>query len=75
MRRMKSVYQVFLATLFIQTVNCNAQTVNQFEPDFSPPEVKPGMKLVWSEEFNYNGKPDTPIWIDENGFVRIYQKE
>lgn len=37
-------------------------------------------KLVWSDEFNYNGSPDTTKWRMENGFMRNneaqwYQKE
>ena len=27
-------------------------------------------KLVWSDEFNYNGLPDTLKWGNETGFVR-----
>ncbi|MEG1934393.1 MAG: glycoside hydrolase family 16 protein, partial [Rikenellaceae bacterium] len=27
-------------------------------------------KLVWSDEFNYTGKPDTAVWSFENGFER-----
>lgn len=29
-----------------------------------------GYKLVWSDEFNIKGKPDTANWNYENGFVR-----
>jgi len=29
-----------------------------------------GYRLVWSDEFNYNGKPDTTSWNYEYGFVR-----
>ena len=34
------------------------------------PGVKSKMKLVWSDEFNYNGLPDTNKWVYEAGFVR-----
>ena len=27
-------------------------------------------KLVWSDEFNYNGLPDTLKWGNETGFIR-----
>lgn len=27
-------------------------------------------ELVWSDEFNKEGKPDSTKWNDENGFVR-----
>jgi beta-glucanase (GH16 family) len=29
-----------------------------------------GFKLVWSDEFNKDGRPDTANWSYENGFVR-----
>jgi beta-glucanase (GH16 family) len=29
-----------------------------------------GYKLVWSDEFNRNGKPDTTNWRYEKGFTR-----
>lgn len=44
--------------------------VNPFESDFSGPSDIPGMKLVWSDEFNYEGSPDSMNWVYENGFVR-----
>jgi beta-glucanase (GH16 family) len=31
---------------------------------------KEGYRLVWADEFNKNGKPDTSSWRYENGFVR-----
>ena len=47
-----------------------AQTVNQFSPDSSQPTEISGMKLVFSEEFNYDGKPDSKIWNYETGYKR-----
>jgi len=29
-----------------------------------------GYKLIWSDEFNKDGFPDTANWRFENGFVR-----
>ena len=29
-----------------------------------------GYKLVWADEFNKNGAPDTSKWTYEKGFVR-----
>lgn len=34
---------------------------------------KDGYKLVWSDEFNKNGPPDTAIWHFEKGFVRNHE--
>jgi beta-glucanase (GH16 family) len=44
--------------------------IDPYKPDFSSPEQIKAMKLVWSDEFNTNGKPDTSIWRYERGFVR-----
>ncbi|MEI6142637.1 MAG: glycoside hydrolase family 16 protein [Mariniphaga sp.] len=47
-----------------------SQTADQ--PSFGSKHhaVKPGMKLVWAEEFSKNGKPDPANWTFEKGFVR-----
>ena len=34
-----------------------------------------GYKLVWSDEFNYKGKPDSSKWTYEEGFVRNLEKQ
>ncbi len=47
-----------------------AQNPNPLKPDFSSPETISGMKLIWNDEFNKDGKPDTSIWRYEKGFVR-----
>ncbi|HOX50887.1 MAG TPA: glycoside hydrolase family 16 protein [Fibrobacteria bacterium] len=39
-------------------------------PDTDPPPERPGMKLVWSEEFARDGAPDPAIWNFEKGFAR-----
>jgi beta-glucanase (GH16 family) len=36
----------------------------------SPPVAYPGYTLVWSDEFNREGAPDTAHWTYELGFVR-----
>ena len=39
--------------------------------DTAPAEkAPPGMKLVWSDEFNTDGAPDPEKWGFENGFAR-----
>ncbi|RYX84135.1 glycoside hydrolase family 16 protein [bacterium] len=35
-----------------------------------PPATLPGYKLVWNDEFNRDGAPDTTKWNYEMGFVR-----
>ena len=47
-----------------------AQHPNPFEIDESKPKVIKGMKLIWHDEFEVDGKPNTAYWKYENGFVR-----
>jgi beta-glucanase (GH16 family) len=57
-------------TIFIFSETVYSQLTDHYSADFSaPPEIS-GMKLVWSDEFNYTGKPDSESWRNENGFVR-----
>jgi len=44
--------------------------VDPFKPDFSNPESIIGLHLVWNDEFNIKGKPDSSAWRYEKGFVR-----
>ena len=43
---------------------------NQYQADDTPPKRIKGMELIWNDEFNTDGKPDSSIWQFENGFVR-----
>jgi beta-glucanase (GH16 family) len=43
---------------------------DRYSPDFSAPTKIRGMILVWNDEFDNQGKPDSSSWIYENGFVR-----
>ena len=47
-----------------------SQSVNPSLPDSDPPVEIPGMKLVWADEFNTNGRPNPEFWKHEKGFVR-----
>lgn len=61
-----------LPVLLIFTLGAEvyAQQADPFNADFrNPGEIK-GMKLVWNDEFNDEGKPDPFNWIYEKGFVR-----
>ncbi len=60
---------ILISTIFLSG-EIFAQKTDPYSPDFKSPEEIKGMKLVWNDEFNYNGKPDTANWIFENGFVR-----
>lgn len=62
----------FLFIILISAVSLltSAQKTDPFSPDFrKPPEIS-GMKLVWNDEFNLEGKPDPSSWRCEKGFVR-----
>ena len=62
-------HTIFFALAFLPILT-TAQTVNPYLTDSSNPSERPGMKLVFSEEFNYVGKPDAAIWNYETGFKR-----
>lgn len=47
-----------------------AQPIDPTLPDPNPPTKIPKMKLVWADEFNTNGKPNSEYWKHEKGFVR-----
>ncbi|MEO5888647.1 MAG: glycoside hydrolase family 16 protein [Ferruginibacter sp.] len=46
------------------------QQLNVFASNPLPPKSIAGYDLVWNDEFNKEGKPDTTNWIYENGFER-----
>jgi beta-glucanase (GH16 family) len=55
------------------TILCNgisAQTVDPYFSDASQPKQLAGMTLVFSDEFNYTGKPNPANWNFESGFIR-----
>lgn len=67
---MKSQKVLFTIALLLLVV-IQLEASNPYKPDKKKaPKVKQGMKLVWAEEFNYSGKPDTAVWNHEHGFVR-----
>ncbi len=45
------------------------------EPAPAPPSAPPGYKLVWSDEFDYAGRPDPARWTYEKGFVRNHEPQ
>lgn len=51
-------------------LNLQAQKTDPFTTDFGKPAKIKGMKLVWNDEFNADGKPDPSSWRYEKGFVR-----
>ncbi len=61
---------IFLVFLIWITGISDAQKPDPYAPDFRKPAKMTGMKLVWNDEFNGTGKPDTASWSFEKGFVR-----
>lgn len=61
-------FLIILSVMY--TANAFSQNANPFVPDFTPPKQIATMKLVWSDEFNIDGKPDPANWKYESGFVR-----
>lgn len=44
--------------------------INPYEPDTMKPVAPEGYSLLWADEFDQAGKPDSLYWIYEEGFVR-----
>lgn len=60
----------FLFLLLLAAQVITAQTTDPFLPDSSGPSVVGGKSLVWNDEFNVEGKPNSANWKYETGFVR-----
>lgn len=61
---------LLMAGLILSHLSTHAQKPTPFSPDYTRPKVLKGMKLIWNDEFNTNGKPGPNYWRHENGFVR-----
>ena len=59
----------FLSFVFVTGI-MTAQSPDPYKPDSGTPETIPGMHLVWHDEFNTDGRPDSSVWSYETGFVR-----
>lgn len=62
--------KILLTFCVVCAFNLYSQTVNSYNVDPNPPPEIPGYKLVWSDEFNYTGKPSEANWKYETGMVR-----
>ena len=65
---MKKFFAAFL--IFITVFKLSSQTVDPYLPDGNTPGTYSGMKLLWNDEFNTDGAPNTANWKPETGFVR-----
>lgn len=67
----KKIYSagILMILILISNTHVFAQR-NPYRADPGTPGQVRGMKLVWSDEFNVNGKPNPAFWKFENGFTR-----
>lgn len=65
---MKLLYKWGAASLILAAAWCGCKTYKQTSAAVAT--TADGYKLVWADEFNSNGKPDTANWMYEQGFVR-----
>ena len=56
---MKITNSSILLLIILLSGKICAQQTDQFHPDFKNPEEIAGMTLVWHDEFNSQGKPDS----------------
>lgn len=47
-----------------------SQEASPYRPITEPPPILEGYRLVWNDEFEREGKPDSSIWSNEHGFQR-----
>lgn len=59
--------------LLFSTISILIFAINPYKPTKKIPQKVDGKKLVFSEEFNYTGKPDSTIWNYEQGFKRNHE--
>ena len=67
---MKYKFTTVLLLILFASPDLFSQKADPFKPDLNSPKEIKGMSLVWNDEFNIPGKPDTAIWRYEKGFVR-----
>jgi beta-glucanase (GH16 family) len=67
---MKTFFKIRILLISLALTSSLFAQNDPYKPDFNLPKVVNGMSLVWNDEFNFEGKPDTSSWIYEKGFVR-----
>lgn len=59
-----------LFTFALFPILASAVDTDPYKPDKMGPVRYSGMQLVFNEEFNYTGKPDSAVWNYEVGYAR-----
>lgn len=72
--------EVLLAIQIVCCLLTGQESYGNTSPVFIPSPISPSYQLVWSDEFNTDGEPDSSKWGFESGFKRNeeaqwYQKE
>jgi beta-glucanase (GH16 family) len=62
--------KILLLALPVAALSSCHHQPDPFRPDNSLPKAEKGWKMVWNDEFNRDGKPDSAFWDYEKGFVR-----
>ena len=68
---MKKITTFLIVCAFSGTMM--ARSVDPYKPDNKAPRAISGYRLVWNDEFNIKGKPDSTSWKYEKGFVRNHE--
>jgi beta-glucanase (GH16 family) len=68
----KGIYVLALGVVSICFEGCKSSNHKNL---ISPSDTTKKYALIWSEEFNYSGLPDSTIWDYETGYVRNNEKQ
>ena len=67
---------IFLVSFFVTNISFASQTGQHSETATSKlKKLSANRKLVWSDEFNYTGLPDSKKWVYEVGFIRNNEEQ
>jgi len=72
---MKTSKYLILFLIAFHIISISGQTIDPYLPDNNTPSVKTGMTLIWNDEFNTDGAPNSSNWKYESGFVRNNELE
>ncbi len=68
----KAIYFMTMGLLCLGLISCKP---NETENTFFPSDTTKKYALIWSEEFNYSGLPDSSKWSYETGYLRNNEKQ
>lgn len=68
--QLRILRKILLSALPIVICQACHHQPDPFRPDIRLPKAEKGWKLVWNDEFNRDGTPDSAFWDYERGFVR-----